>query len=121
MKKLLTFIAALVLTVAAHAQSTNALSEVTIYTLPSTNLNATRLRITIQSVHFDAQNWIAIPTYSIEAWSSEVEDGKTNDVIIAKRSLTPTVAQLKALANSPDPKAVFKASILARAKLTEKQ
>jgi len=121
MKTLFTLIAALALTVAAQAQSnTNVLNEITINVNSSTNINASVLRLTIQSCGFDAQTWVPIVTFNIECWADEVDNGATNRVIVAKKALTMTAAQLKALMNAPNAQAAFTASILAKAKMTAK-
>lgn len=81
----------------------------------STNLNAQKIRITIDELFLDRSLRL-----NVEAWSQDVTAGVTNATVIFRRSVHITPDVVKQWINSVDPDAFLEQEALTRLKLTKK-
>lgn len=81
----------------------------------STNLNAQKIRITIDELFLDRSLRL-----NVEAWSQDVTAGVTNATVIFRRSAHITPDVVKQWINSVDPDAFLEQEALMRLKLTKK-
>jgi len=81
----------------------------------STNLNAQKIRITIDELFLDRSLRV-----NVEAWSQDVTAGVTNATVIFRRSVHITPDVVKQWINSVDPDAFLEQEALTRLKLTKK-
>jgi len=81
----------------------------------STNLNAQKIRITIDELFLDRSLRL-----NVEAWSQDVTAGVTNATVIFRRSVHITPDVVKQWINSIDPDAFLEQEALTRLKLTKK-
>jgi len=81
----------------------------------STNLNAQKIRITIDELFLDRSLRV-----NVEAWSQDVTAGVTNATVIFRRSVHITPDVVKQWINSVDPDAFLEQEALMRLKLTKK-
>lgn len=107
--------AALTLFSFAAVAPPSASGEIVILVNSSTNLNAAKLRIVGGKWKLDDAytNWTTDVT--LEAWNNEVPSE-----IAARKTLTLSFAQMKALYNAADPSAALQNSALAKAQLVKK-
>lgn len=107
------------LTLLAQVSVPQPLTELNIPTNLSTNLNASNLRMTFSDVRLNPTNFVPIIAITIELWNNE-----DPPLIIAKKTFTPTAAQMAMWYSNGlgtnSAKAWLKAALLNKSGLTER-